>query len=289
MRKKILFLVVALVFVFSVIMTGCAASSEKQTNSSSHETLKLTLNEIKKNYTDAKIKSVRNIGEEYVLVESQQDTFANKFDLYNLKTGDMDTMPTMPEFVSLEKIENENYFVFLSSGKNSESPFGDFPYLIKCIRIKNDISKNDDFAALKDNKYFNLDYSVQAGSKEGVMSNLIVTLDGLEVSFEPIKGKELGFYADAADIPFTKTSFDRDRRQIVFEIGTNVLGEKLSGTNKVMLDDNQYMSSYELIQKDNKIYLAVTVRDLVKSYMVRSQRLPNGLPYFSVKFESERI
>ena len=162
--------------------------------------------------------------------------------------------------------------------------------MIRCIRIKNDLNKNDNFLVIFEDKYFSLEDSVQSGSKEGsLMSEVNVTLDGLEVLFKPIKGKESGFYADFTDIPPTKTSYDKNKNQITFEIGTDQLGEKLKDTKKVNIDDNQYMSSYEIVQKDNKIYLIVGVRDLTKEYMVKIKRLPDGqLPYFSVTFKGKQ-
>ena len=55
----------------------------------------------------------------------------------------------------------------------------------------------------------------------------------------------------------------------------------------VKLDNNQYMSSYEITEKDNRIYLTITLRDVAKTYMVRLKVLPNGLPYFSIMFANE--
>lgn len=297
MGKTPLFLGTIIILFCSFNLIGCTnqikkstnTPSEQQNTTSNSKTVKLTLDEIKKKYTDTKIKNIQNIGEEYVLVESQQDTFANKFDIYNLKTGQMDTLPTMPDIVTLEKVVNENYFVFLSSGKNSESPYGNFPYLVSCIRVKSDINKNDNFISLQDDKYFNLDYSVQSGSKEGsLMSNLNVTFDGLEVLFEPVKGKESHFFVDSTDIPPTKISYNKEKKQIIFEIGTNQLSSKLNNMKKVSIANNEFMSSYEITKKDNKIYLAVTVSDSVKTYMVKTKKLPNQLPYFAVVFSGEK-
>ena len=296
MRKTPLFLGTFIILFCSFILIGCTNQTKKATNTlseqqsttSNSKTVKLTLDGIKKKYTDTKIVNIQNIGEEHVLVESQQGTFANKFDIYNLKTGYMDTLPTMPEIVTLEKVVNENYFIFLASGKNSESPFGNFPHLLSCIRVKSDINKNDNFISLQDDKYFNLDYSVQSGSKEGIlMANLNVTFDGLEVLFEPVKGKESYFFADTTDIPPTKTSYNVDKKQIIFEIGTNQLSDKLNNMEKVSIVNNEFMSCYEITKKDNKIYLAVTVSNLVKTYMVKTKRLPNQLPYFTVVFSGE--
>jgi hypothetical protein len=279
MRKAILILVMIITI---LPFSGCTDESKKTINTKSIEqtdthiqdAYKLSLDDINRRYTDSKILNIQNIKQEHVLVESQQDTFANRFDLYNLKTGNMDTLPTMLEFVTLEKIENENYFVFLASGRNSESPFSQFPFTIKCIRIKNDIGSNDNFTVVYEDKYLSLDESAQAGSKEGsIMSDLNITFEGFEVLFKPLKGKEVGFYADATDIPPTKTSYDKSTKKLTFEIGTQYLGESLKGRKKVITNDNQYISSYEIIQKDNKIYLVVGMRDSAKRYFVSAQTI----------------
>ncbi len=299
MGKKTLFLVMATVLSFSLIFNGCTDDNTKTVNTTPNEkvnitnqdTFKFTIDEIKKKYTEDKILNINQFKEGYVLVESMIENFGNRFDLYNLKTGETNTLPKSQfGHASLEKVINENYFILLSDGKDSDGPFGKFPYLIHCIRIKNDLNKNDNFIALYEDKYFNLDEPVQSGSKEwDVMSNVIVTLDGLQVLFSPINGNESGFYTDFTDIPPTKTSYDKNKSQITFEIGANQLGEKLKGMKKVILDDNQFISSYEINLKGNKVYLVVEVKDLTKEYMVKIMRLPEGqLPYFSVIFRGKQ-
>lgn len=295
MNKRLLFLAAAVIS-FSFIMNGCkkenklneSLTSVENVNAASQDTFKLTLDEIKKKYTNAKIKDIQSVGKEYVLVESQKDNFASTFDIYNLKTGDMDTLPTMGDFVTLEKIENENYFVLLSSGRNSETNIGDFPHLIRCIRIKNDLKKNDDFTALIEDKYFSLDNPLQSGTKvDSVMSSINVSLDGIQVQFKPVKGKETEFYAAATDIPPTRTSYDKNKKQLTFEIKIDKLEDNLKANKKVTLVSNEYLTSYELKQEKGKIYLALNLKDAAKEYMVKTKRLPDGLPYFSVSFKGE--
>ena len=299
MEKKTLLLAMAIMLLSSIIFNGCIDDNTKTVNTTPNEkvniteqdTFKFTIDEIKKKYTEDKIQNIIQFKDGYVLVESIIETVGNRFELYNLKTGEINTLPKSQfGYASLEKVINENYFILLSDGKDEDGPFGKFPYLIHCIRIKNDSNKDDNFIALYEDKYFNLDETVQSGSKEwDVMSDVIVTLDGLQVLFSPINGNEAGFYTDATDIPHTKTSYDKDKSQITFEIGTNQLGEKLKGMNKVILDDNQFISSYEIKQKDNKVYLVVEVKDLTKEYMVKIMRLPEGeLPYFSVIFRGKQ-
>jgi len=320
MKISKLFFVIPMVLSFSILFNGCAnettttldttlveqASTVTQTSTTldsaltgqvstaTQTTLKLTLEDIKKRYINSDIRNIQNINTEYVLVESQQETFANRFDLYNLKTGEMDTLPTMPEYMTLEKIENENYFVFLSSGKNSECIFSTFPRLVRCFRVKNDVS-NDNFTAVYEDKYFELEESVQAGSKAGsLMADLNITFDGLEVLFKPANGKEFDFYVDATDIPPTKTSYDENKRQMSFIIETNQLGENIKNLHKVKTEDNQYISSYEIVQKDDKIKLTANLRDTAKRYLIKVKWLPNGsipnangFTCFSVEFAGE--
>lgn len=307
MKKSKLVVMITIILSFSIIFNGCSDEkksnispekqvddktqttvnilSKEQTNTTMQTATILTLDDIKKRYGSDEIKNIININTEYVLVESRKETFANRFVLYNLKTGAFDELPTRPEYVTLEKIENENYFIFLSSGKNSESPFGTFPYLVKCFRIKNGITKNDSFIAVHEDRYFGIDEPVQSGNKdESLMSDLNITFDGLEVLFKPITGKEGDFYAGITDIPTTKTSYEKNKNQLTFEIEANQLSEKLKNLNEVNTDNNQFISSYEITQEDNKIQLAVNLRDSAKRYLIKKKQLPNGFTYFSVEF-----
>lgn len=273
----------------SIFLISCAPELSKSVNLTS--TSKITLDEIKGKYSesDVKIKHIQNIGKEWVLVQSQKETFTDRFDIYNLETGDMDIIQTGFEFATLEKVVNENYFVFLSSGKNSESIFGSFPYLINCIRIKNELNADDDFVSFNQDKYFDLAYSVNSGGKEhDVLSDIIVTLDGFEVLFEPLKEKEMDFYADATDIPPTRTIFDKDKKQMIFELKSNQIGSKLKNKQKINVVGNQFMSSLEINLKDNKTFIVVGIKDPTKEYMIKKNNLPDQLPYFSVSFRENQ-
>jgi len=245
---------------------------------------KLTLDDIKKNYTDAKILNITKINADFVLVESEQDTFANKFALYNLKTGDIDVLPTMPEYVTLKKAVNENYFIFVDSGKNSESVFSSFPSILKCFRVSSGTNKSDNFTQEHENEYYDLNMSVQSGSKEGsVLSVIKVTFDGLEVMFKPKSADDAGFYADATDIPPTTTSYDSSTNKLTFEIATSLLGENLKTNVDINTDDNLYISSYRIVQKDNKTYIVASLKNTANRYIMKNN-IGAYFPYFSVNF-----
>lgn len=71
-----------------------------------------------------------------------------------------------------------------------------------------------------------------------------------------------------------------------FEIGTSHPGERLKDMKKVNLDGHQFIFSYEIKQKDNKIYLIGDPKDLVKKHTINMKRLPEGqLPYFLCKIQ----
>ena len=245
---------------------------------------KLTLDDIKKNYTDAKILNITNINTDFILVESKRDTFASEFDLYNLKTGDMEVLPTTTEYVTLKKVVNENYFVFEDSGKNSESPFSSFPRILNCIRTSNGTNRSDNFTTIYENEYYDLNRSVSSGSKEGnVLSVINLTFDGFEVMFKPKSTDDIGFYADATDIPPTTTAYDSSTNKFTLEISTSLLGETIKPNVDINTDDNLYISSYRIEQKNNKIYIIASLRSTAKKYIMKN----NGgeyFPYFSVDF-----
>lgn len=297
MRKVISALMVLLLLSVNSFLIGCTSKLSKVVNmvnieqTSTNESVpKLTLDEIKNKYTDSdvKIKNIQHIGQEWVLVQSQRETFADKFDIYNLKTGDMDAIQEGFEYVTLEKVVNENYFIFLSSGKNSESIYGDFPHLINSIRVKNELNAGDNFMSFNEDKYFKLDYSVNSGCKEhAVLSDIIVTLNGFEVLFEPRNSNDMEFYTAATDIPPTTTIYDKKKNQMIFELSTEQIGSKFKNRKKIDVEGNQFISSLEISQKNNKIYLTVDIKDITKEYMVKKNRLPSQLPYFTVSFREE--
>ncbi|MDF2519619.1 MAG: hypothetical protein K0R84_247 [Clostridia bacterium] len=286
MKRNVLFISAVMLLSIPVILLGC--SDKNAVPVANQEAPRLTIEEITKKYKDTSIKNIHNIGEDYVLIESQQETFANRFDLYNLNTGDMDIMPTMIDFVTLESIENENYIIFLSSGKNSESPFINPPHLIKCVRIKNEADKEDDFIALYEDKYLPLDYPLQLGCKaETQMLDINISFNGFEAAFGAVKGKEAAFYADNSDIPPTRTIYDKDKKQLIFEMDCEELSGKVEAKKKAATPDNQYISAYEINEKDNKFYLSLELKDTAKQYLLKKDHLPDGTMYFRISFVGE--
>lgn len=245
---------------------------------------RLTIDEIKKQYTDSKILSIHKIDDRFVLIESQKETFANVFELYDLDSGDKDIMPTMAEYVSLKEMIDENNFIFLSSGKNSESSIGVFPYLIKFSRVKSDINSTDDFIEISEEKYFGLNESISSGSKGdcSILSDIIVTLGSIQVLFEPIPGQEAGFYAADSDIPKTTTIYSEETREMVVEMEVSEISNQLE-EGKIDTQKNDYVDFIKVEKSNKVIKLILGISPEAEKYMMEKKRISKGV-YFEISF-----
>lgn len=250
----------------------------------------ITLEEIKKRYSSNEIKNVHQINPNYVLVEAQKESMCNRFELYNLKTGQMDVLPTIPNSVTLEKIENENYFIFKATGKNEMDGFKTFPYYIKCFRIRNSGDQHETFTSIREDRYYDISESVDAGAKdECLMSDLNITFDGLEVMFKPVKGKEGYFYAASTYIPSVKTSFNKKSNKLTIVIGAEDIGNNLAYNKSIVAKDNPYFSSYQVTKEGGKINLVINLKESAKKYLIRADKSPvgaaaDGYPFINIKF-----
>ncbi len=255
----------------------------------------ITLEEIKKRYSSNEIKSVHQINPDYVLIEAQEESMCNRFELYNLKTGQMDVLPTIPNFVTLEQIENENYFIFKATGKSHVDGFKTFPFYIKCFRIKNNSDQYQNFTSIREDRYYDISESVDAGAKdECLMSDLNITFDGLEVMFKPVKGKEGYFYAASTYIPSVKTSFNKKSNKLTVVIGAEGIGSNLAYNKSIVVKDNPYFSSYQILKEGGKTNLVINLKESAKNYLIRADKAPigaavDGFPFINIKFRGSEF
>ncbi len=271
-----------------LILTGCSRINNRVSNkeaeaSSIDKNVQISIEEIKKNYIEEEILNIKQINKSIVLVESQAETFANKFDIYNLVTGDKDTLPTMPEYVTLHNIENENYIIFLSSGKNSESNIGTFPKLIRCIRVKEDRNSETDFIAIREDLAYNISEKISLGSKTcSKLSKGIVTMDSLQVVFEPIKGRESEFFAASTDIPPIEIYYDEKSHLMYIDIKVEEISENFN--NEIKSCKNEYIKEISVNRKGDTTILILDIEDSIKKYKVRKKGVANSI-FFEIYFE----
>lgn len=238
-----------------------------------------------------KITQAAKAGSDYLLVGYSRKNNVDAFVLYNMKNATFEDLPVID--ANIKKAVSENYFIFEGDGNYTDSAFRLFPQIIKCFRTASGTDR--DFTVIYENEYYELGKTVQAGSKvEEELSAVSVTFTGFEVLFKPISGKEDVFYADVTDIPPTTTSFNAATRQFTISVECAQMSDKIKSKTIIKTDDNQYISSYEIIPKDGKIYITANLRAAAKRYAIENKVGPliNGggtgtYPYFSLDFAEE--
>ncbi len=233
------------------------------------------IDKIKMGYKEDKILNVQRFNGQYVLIESKKETFANRFDLYNLGTGKKDTLPTDTLYVTLQKIVNENEFIFLASGRNSECNYADFPYVIKCIR-----DKDDNFQAIRETAYFKVNESASFGSKENeILSDVSVGKNSIRAVFSPWPGQEAAaFYADYVSVPPAQTKYVSDKEQLIFEFKKSRIDSKYLSDFKISAGDNAYVNSLTVGQNGENCKIVLDLKKNTKEYTCKLQTTqPDGL------------
>lgn len=279
-------LIIIITIVWGLFLIGCTNGEMEvgRVDNSEDEGYKLSMEDINANYND-NIINITTYKEKYVLVESSEETFANKFELYNLETGDRDVLPTNPYYVKLDKIENENTFIFLADGRNHISPHHEFPFELECVRYDQVANREDDFKMIRRPVYYKLDESVTFGSKDKeIVTDIRVTLEGIQVLFGPMEGYEMDFYAGDTMLPEIETSFSKDKNQFILRLNDVKKGKKLDSEN--YKQSNYFIESIEIQEKDDHCLIILQMKESAQFYYGnREDTLQDkGYPYLELKF-----
>jgi len=247
---------------------------------------KITIDEIKQNYEGREIINIIEFKNKYVLVESREAGIASGFDLYNLETGDRDILPIGTNYVQLDRIDDENRMIFLADGRNNLNSERGFPFYIVCSRGEENVSSDSDFIATYQTKYFNVNEVVEFGNKSNeVIADIRITLDGIEILFESVEGKEAEFYAGTTMIPRTKTAYDEDAHQLIITFEETNIGEKIY--DLTLREENYYIDSIQVIEENNDSKVIIRLKDSAKYYTAKTGHLTDaGLPYVEFSFIS---
>lgn len=283
--KKFIFAFIIMLFV--ILPISCVTQIIKTESKN-----KLTVEDIKSRYTggeNGKIINLTTFNDYYVLVECKYDTYSKGFDLYNMKTGDKDNLFRGAHSTKLEKIESENYFVFITDVPNNENGHKYFPEIIKCFRYQEIPGSDEEFNLTHKDLYLKVDQGVEMGSKSNEsMADLKISLDGFEVLFEPAEGKEGEFYAAYTSIPSTKTSYDKANNRLIIEFEDTSISRRIK---TVYIDEeNRYLSSIDVEKEGANTVLKVNLKDTAKYYNIELSHLDPSIddfPYLDFDFVSE--
>ncbi|NGX96102.1 MAG: hypothetical protein G4V63_13030 [Candidatus Afipia apatlaquensis] len=296
MRKHLIFLVMCAFFTLCLIgcTSGPSPSKNNQDTQQSANTndkgtqinkAALTVEKIKEKYTSGGLGKIANMYDyrNFILVEYLNPSNIQCFDLYNLETGDRDVMELgcnakVFDFSSGDRI------VFESDGTNQMDGQKLFPYYITYTRAKEVTGSENDFSCGMADLYKLIDEEVEFGVKENEMiSDLKVTLTGLELEFAPQKGKEGEFYSGSTAIPVMKTSYDQNKNQFVIEVFSTSISPEL--LRKAFKEQNRYIKSVQFKEKGSNSSVIINLKDSAKYYTAESCN-DEEFPYVNLIFRN---
>lgn len=182
----------------------------------------LTLDNIKQNYKTKPIKSIKQFSSHYVLVNIVEDN-KDLFEVYNLKTGDRDILPTLPYKVTISKIFDENKIEFLANGESYESSNTTFPFKIICTRNVENVKSNFDFITSYESLYLNAEENVTLGRNvKSVINEINLLLNGLEILFGPANKDDIGHFSDVTNIPLINTQYIKEILLVMIHLSIKI-------------------------------------------------------------------
>ena len=232
---------------------------------------KLTIEDIKKNYTDRPIKNIIPFKEDFVLVEWQKPIFANRFDLYNLKTGEMNRVYGSHYYVKVYKIVDEDRIIFLGDGRESETRYWEFPFLEDCRRVED----NERFIHFREKKYFPIEDSVQFGCDKGqVIIDFTVRYHEIEIVFGPQFGDTVAYWAGGGpSIPPVKTHFDKTDKKFILTFEGTKVADDLKDYFAIYAEFFGDFTSLALKEEGNNTKVVLGLKDAVKFYTGQIQMM----------------
>jgi len=289
MKKKFYF-IFPLIILSVILFWGCINETKANSSNKGIDKTKnqITLEQIKQSYvkTDEKILNTQEY-KNYILVESQLPTLANHFTLYNLKTGSKNILPSGVDYIDSAKIINENNIILYSKGTNSESVAQIFPYEIDCTRVTENNNSEGGFIPIYKKIKFPIEKQISLkGKKKEEITDLRVTVNGLQVSFAPQDSKDVTFYADYIDIPTMDIFFDKTTKELSLKFQDTKIVQSLSNANITSIG-NTFMKLLNIKEDGTSTILTIKLNKEAKYYTGKKARIygiKNNIPYIDIQF-----
>lgn len=215
---------------------------------------RLSIEEIKRNFKKGLVKKAISFKPGYVLIEWQTQRGSTRFDLFNLNTGERDTLP-VGGFISLEEIVNEYHFIFLASGRHSVHPNWAFPFLIHCKW--DDITPFDGgkYRTIRKTKYFPIDHAVEFGSFKGlIISDILVSPHMIKISFLNPFGM---FAGGGGDAPHITTQYREDTSQFVLLLEETRVSPDLVIPHSEIGNPGDFISTLQVVELEKSSEISI--------------------------------
>ncbi|WP_372998478.1 hypothetical protein [Lutispora sp.] len=281
MSRKI---VLCSILLLCILLVCCRAGTDKR------EISVLSLEDIQKIYKEdvngTFVKAVPY--KKHMLVEYKKDS-ATYYDWFNTETGDRDLLPVWDTNARLKIIQDENSLLFISDGFHIPSGYSGPPFLILCERKKEQIDSVDDFFARKIDKYFRIEESVAFGGKsEARVSDIRVTLTGIELLFEAADPDNPMNMAWTLPLPYMMTTYIEEKSEFLIKFHNTEIDVKALNQKLKTAYENQFIASVEVLEEKPSCVISIHLKKLAKYYHLSELRLSEyGLPVAILSFRKE--
>jgi hypothetical protein len=229
--------------------------------------LAMTLQEVKRFYPQFGIVRIFHYDNRYALVESRRPGYVNDFRLFDLKTEENIRASPMHLNCTLAEIKEPHWFIFYADGTNNYNSDKDFPSVIDSFRVE-----PGPFHHEEKPRYYRITEKASFGGRpKGMLLDLKVTMDGLEMAFGPQPGHE-GFFAAAySDIPRTDIlGIDGSGRFVIRFADTHLK----AGLPARPLGENRFIQAVELEEKNGSCLVLLTLTERAAAYTGEKTRDP---------------
>jgi len=173
-------------------------------------------NDIIKTSGPRRLERIIPIDPDFVMVETAAPTLANWFSLYDLASRKAMILPTSDWFIRFIKNSGHDRFLFRSEGKESETPFRTFPFLIELSRRG---EPEGEFWA----EEWPVDFPLSERTTVGrlcpmLITDIRLTKGGFEIRFGPHPKFVGGFVADDSWPTLTEISHEEIGHQLVVDM-----------------------------------------------------------------------
>ncbi len=244
---------------------------------------------IRRHYADnhlnvVKIQPYPRFHGELVTYSYGDPTIPDRWDWWG-QDGKPYPLPTSKYFTTLMEVRDDTDILLLATGENDINAAVDFPFVMHCYRT----DTKSPFFEVDEPYYAPLNQPESFGDKKTErLSEVRLTVDGLQAAFSPVPGKESSFWAGATGIPDTKTSYDKASGEMTIRFLNTALALDPKGLGGVQ---NEFINSVSVNTDGADTVLHVRLKPEVGWYTAKRMWVATSqfrLPYVWFTFAVDR-
>lgn len=190
----------------------------------------------------------------FYMIKTEKETLADGYFVYNANEEKIYVMPLGISYVSSYEIVDESNIIFHMTGENSESNYHDVPYVVNCFKAVN-AEGIVEYTSVIGKKITPLEAPVDFGGKsDHVLSEVIFTLNGVQLGFSPQNSDDAYYYADYTIPPYTQISYDEASHSMTLNLKDTIMSNALIRT---VSSKNQYIEAFDFAKNGDDLILKI--------------------------------